>query len=156
VLSQSPALINHFLLLVSFRTSSYFFLQFIVQVNEKSSVRRLCFKAVWPTAPRDFVLCTTWEEQADGSIIVASQAVSEDICPAQKGFVRGTINVSGFHIIPHTSSRASEYNLQPGECMLWLTAHSNLGGSLPASLINMLATQAPLKMMNAIAAILQR
>ena len=128
----------------------------MMQVDAKSSVRRLCFKAVWPTAPRDFVLVSTWEEQADGSVIIASQGVSDEICPPQKGFVRGTINVSGFHIIPYGSSRGAEFNLQPGECMLFLAAHNNLGGSLPASLINMLATQAPFKIMNAIAAIVQR
>jgi hypothetical protein len=130
-------------------------------VDEKTNIRRVCFKAVWPTAPRDFVICTTWSEQHDGSVIVATSSVSDDVCPPQKGFVRGSINISGYHIVPYSAATSSSHQpeiaaLKSGECLLTLTAHSNLGGSLPASLINMLSTTAPLKIMNAIAAILQK
>ena len=125
-------------------------------VDSRSNVRRLCFKAVWPTAPRDFVICTTWNEEPDGSIIVATTAVSDDICPPQKGFVRGSINISGYHILPYSAENAAVTNLKPGECQLTLTAHSDLGGSLPASIINMLSTQAPVKIMNVLSAILQK
>ncbi len=137
-------------------------------VDSKTNIRRVCFKAVWPTAPRDFVISTTWEEQAttssssaDAAIIVATTSVSDDVCPPQKGFVRGSIAISGYYIVPYSATTSASSNpsialLKEGECLLTLTAHSNLGGSLPASLINMLSTTAPLKIMNAIAAILQK
>lgn len=44
----------------------------------------------------------------------------------------------------------------PGSCKVTLTAHTELGGTLPSSVINMLSTAAPLKMMSAISEIVKR
>lgn len=138
--------------------------KFLVRINDKTTVRRVCFKAIWPTAPRDFLVCTTWQELEDGSILVASRSPAgcfEDLCPQQKNFVRGFINISGYWIQPAETLRREnladgEEMPPPGTCKVTLTAHSELGGTLPSSVINMLSTAAPLKILSAISEICSR
>ena len=102
------------------------------------------FKGVWPTAPRDFLVLTTSYESTDGSIVINSKSAPDDFCPPNPSeiFVRGNIVVSGYEIKPNKESRK--------ECMLTLIAHTELGGTLPASIINMLSATAPFKMLLAI------
>jgi len=145
------------------------FATFISKVDDETSIRRICFKGVWPTAPRDFVLCTTWQEQQDGTVFIASMSADDSLCAPQKGYVRGSIQISGYFIEPYSASRAVTVELcsslsapalstaiSPGECKVTLVAHTELGGSLPASVINMLSTQAPVKMLAAIGDIVKK
>ena len=93
-------------------------------------------------------MLATWNELADGSLLISSKSVPDQFCPPKKGFVRGTLKCSGFHIKPLPSSTAAG-----GErCELTLCAHADLGGSLPSSMINMLSSVAPFKQMSAISA----
>jgi hypothetical protein len=43
------------------------------------------FKAIWPTAPRDFLICTTWsyldENPDSGVIMVSSRSAWDELCP---------------------------------------------------------------------------
>ena len=107
----------------------------------KIRLRRVCTKAIWPTAPRDFLICTSTTELNDGSIIVFSRSAPDSLYPQQKGFVRGFFKISGYWIqeteIDHT-------------CKITLTSHIELGGNVPAKVINMLALAAPCKMLIAI------
>jgi hypothetical protein len=50
---------------------------------------------------------------------------------------------------PYSSLKASDrlYSSTSLGCKVTLAAHTELGGSLPASVINMLSTAAPLKIM---------
>lgn len=68
-------------------------------------IKRVCSKAVWPTAPRDFIICTTWQEQADGTILLATMSVGDEVSPPAKGYVRGCIQISGYYIQPFTEGR---------------------------------------------------
>ena len=122
------------------------FLQFITSVDDRTSVRRMMFKAVWPTAPRDFIACTTWVEMDDGSIMIATRSAPDELCPEQKPYVRGFIQLSGYLIQPHTALPKGS-GVPPGSCKITLTAHTELGGTLPVSVINMLSTNAPLKLL---------
>ena len=126
----------------------------LIKVDERSALRRLCFKPVWPTAPRDFLCYTAWTELEDGSILVCSQSVPDTLLAVQKGYVRGRIVVSGYWIQPlHTLKSCDPYYNPHSSrgCKVTLAAHTELGGSLPASVINMLSTAAPLKIMAAVA-----
>ena len=173
----------------------------VVKVDDHTAIRRMCCKAIWPTAPRDFLVCTTWTKLEDGSIMVCSRSAPDDISPTQKGYVRGFLNIRFvlsfcivvmFEIFPSFVSRSlskyvnpintfltipflvfiflflriSGYYIQPYDtlstaeqtttdcpvdgCKVTLTAHTELGGNLPSSVINMLSTAAPMKMLSAI------
>ena len=125
-------------------------LQFLVQSDECTSIRRMCFKGIWPTAPRDFVVSTTWfEDPEDNSLYIVSRSASDDYCPQQKGYVRGHINISGYWIQPIARDGKDSYRMT-------LVAHTELGGTLPSSVVNMLSTSAPLKMLATIGDILKR
>ena len=122
-------------------------------------MRRMAFKAIWPTAPREFMVCSTYEEQPDGSIIVCTRSpdpdMGEEIESLADGYVRGRLQISGYYIQPYASLQ------QPGDvpvdgCRVTLTAHSELGGTLPSSIINMLSTAAPIKILAQIAKILEK
>jgi len=130
------------------------YFEFIEKIDDLTNIRRVCFKAVWPTAPRDFIICTTHQVQPDGSILIATMSVPDSVFPQQKGFVRGCIRVSGYHIQPYDSELKLE-NVMPGQCRVTLTAHTELGGTLPISVINMLSTNAPLKMLASVSEIMK-
>lgn len=119
----------------------------ICRLSDHSAVRRMTFKAVWPTQPRDFIVCTSWSQLDDGSVAITTISVPDEICPPKEGFVRGTVNISGYLINPVTSA-AGMAALNVTLCL-----HTDLGGSLPVGIINMLATSAPIKMLTTISQI---
>jgi hypothetical protein len=133
-------------------------------VDDRTAIRRLCFKAVWPTAPRDFLICTSHHTFADGSVLISTMSAPDTLCPQQKGYVRGNIQISGYHIQPYQSSGEKimfegsngHAAIQPGECRVTLTAHTELGGTLPVSVINMLSTNAPMKILQSVADIMKK
>lgn len=109
------------------------------------------FKAIWPTAPRDFLVCTTWNELDDGTILISSRSAWNELYPPENGYVRGFLNISGYHITPcHGHGQGDEQG-----CSITMCAHSDLGGTLPIGIINMLAFSAPIKMLAAITALTQ-
>jgi hypothetical protein len=103
------------------------------------------FKAIWPTAPRDFIACTSWTEANDGTIFITTRSAPDEFFPRKCDYVRGNIVVSGYKLVPKLS----------GGCDLCLIAHTELGGTLPVSIINMLSATAPFKMLSAIAELLK-
>lgn len=114
-----------------------------MRLNECTSVRRIRFKAIWPTAPRDFVVLTTWTELPDGSILISSRSAPNSLYPKEAEVVRGNIQVSGYLIRPIDGSDGKT-------CEVTLCAHSDLGGTLPIGIINMLSSAAPLKILSTI------
>lgn len=117
----------------------------ICRLNDQSAIRRMTFKAVWPTQPRDFVVCTSWSKLENGSVAITTMSVPDEIYPPKDGFVRGTVNISGYFIVPITSPDAISTGLKVTLCL-----HTDLGGTLPVGIINMLATSAPIKMLTTI------
>ena len=115
----------------------------IMRLNDCTAIRRIRFKAIWPTAPRDFVLLTTWTELPDGTIIISSRSAPNSMYPKEAEVVRGNIQVSGYIIRPIDSPEGKE-------CEVTLCAHSDLGGTLPIGIINMLSSAAPLKILSTI------
>ena len=111
-------------------------------------MRRMTYKGVWPTQPRDFVVCTSWSNLEDGSVAITTMSVPNEICPPKDGFVRGTVNISGYIIVPQKKDHGKISDLDVTLCL-----HTDLGGSLPVGIVNMLATSAPIKMLTAISQI---
>ena len=135
------------------------FLTPLVKIGERTAARRICCKPVWPTAPRDFVVCTTWKEQGDGSVLVCSRSAPDALFPPVKGYVRGFLNISGFFIQPRANLSPSDPSFADcpvDGCKVTLTAHTELGGNLPSSVINMLSTTAPMKILTAVNSIVGR
>jgi hypothetical protein len=133
----------------------------VKQVDECTVIRRLCFKEVWPTAPRDFVVCASWRKNDDGSVSIVSRSVADSFCAQEKGYVRGFLQVSGYLLEPYSAERpvamplscAKDGFLAPGELKVTLLNHTELGGTLPASVINVLSTNAPMKILSTLAGI---
>lgn len=100
------------------------------------------FKGIWPTAPRDFVVLTTWSEHSDGSVWISSKAAPDGYFPLKSEYVRGNIVFSGYVL-----------RQRGNDCDITLIAHTELGGTLPVSIINMLSATAPFKMLVGIRAI---
>jgi hypothetical protein len=117
----------------------------VLVVDERTSIRRLTYKAIWPTAPRDFVVCTTWNELPDGSMLLTSRSAWSNLYAEKEGFVRGFLNISGYHISPIAEAQSG--------CTITMCAHTDLGGTLPSGVINMLSSAAPLKILAAITAL---
>lgn len=143
--------------------------QSVLRVDASTSIRHMSFKGVWPTAPRDFVLCTTLtcdemseegqeqgqqEQQEEGASpadrkrsYVTSISAWDDLLPPQRGFVRGNLLISGY-VIEAVPGR-------PESSRVTMCAHSDLGGQLPSSLINALSVNAPIKILTAISEVLR-
>lgn len=65
--------------------------ELVERPNDQTSVRWTCYRAIWPTRPRDFVIRSTWEEFADGTIVIATRSVEHEEYPETPTFVRGTM-----------------------------------------------------------------
>jgi hypothetical protein len=126
-------------------------LQPVLQIDATTAIRHMKFKGIWPTAPRDFVLLTTHatELQPDGMkrALVTSISAWNDLLLPKQGYVRGTLMISGYVI--------EEVEGSPGSSRVTLCAHSDLGGQLPASIINALSVNAPIKILTALSELLR-
>lgn len=63
--------------------------ELVERPNDHTSVRWTCYRAIWPTRPRDFVIRSTWEEFADGTIVISTRSVEHEDYPETPTFVRG-------------------------------------------------------------------
>ena len=86
--------------------------------------------------------------------MVCSCSGPDSLCAPAKGYVRGFIQISGYWIQPVETLAANDPMRvecgAAGGCRVTLTAHTELGGTLPASVINMLSTAAPMKILTAV------
>lgn len=119
-------------------------MQFIEQVDDKTSIRRMKYKPVWPTSPRDFIVCTTWFP-SDNGYLLCSKSASDEYYAKKKNYVRGNIIIAGYVIKRRDN----------GGCDLSLIAHTELGGTLPSTIVNMYSSNAPYNMLNALSALLK-
>ena len=73
-------------------------MQTIARVDERTCIRRVKFKpagaGAGETASRDALVCTTWTELFDGSLVVVSRSAADRLSPPPPGTVRGIIQVS--------------------------------------------------------------
>ncbi len=117
---------------------------FMKRLNDRTIVRRSCYRGMWPTRPRDFVIKTTWEEFADGSVVIATRSVTHPDCPESPTYTRGKMFMCGYVIVPcHEEYSVGPYSSPPGTQYSEITmyAHTDLGGNLPATIVNRLSNK---------------
>ncbi|CAN0075651.1 unnamed protein product [Discosporangium mesarthrocarpum] len=110
---------------------------FVVEVVDDCSIfKRTCYKPIWPTAPRDFSLLCSFGTLEDGTAYVLNRSVEHPDNPPVDGYVRGVVMMCGFLMVP-----------KPGGCTLTMIVHIDLGGNLPAPILNMLSTSSPWRLL---------
>lgn len=57
--------------------------------NDRTSIRWTCYKAMFNRPARDFVIRTSWEEFADGTIVINTQSVEHKDYLVTSHFARG-------------------------------------------------------------------
>ena len=126
----------------------------LVKSDERTHIRRITTKPVWPAAARDFLVCTTWKEMENNQgCMICSRYAPDEIYKPQKNYVRGLIKISGYWICPCSSLSTDDPMYKPvgsssnPSCKVTLIIHSDLGGYLPATVMNLLTTDSPQKMM---------
>lgn len=128
-------------------------------VNDRTVIRRLCYKPVWPTAPRDFLCCITWTELEDGSLLICSRVVPNKFLKVQDDYVRGFVDITGYWIQPCHTLEKHDPLYDPANtsssCKVTLVVHTDLGGTLPTWIVNVLITEAPVKVLSKISVIFQ-
>lgn len=102
-----------------------------------TKVAHLLFKRVWPTAARDFVTLSNWRQLEDGRVVIIhfSDSSFDKMFPPADGHVRADLVLSGY--ILAASKDGTKTSLQ--QYIL-----TDLKGSLPASVVNMVARDQPL------------
>lgn len=89
------------------------------------------FHGIWPASDRDVLMRSTVSQQADGSVVVASRQVAG--YPAQSGFVRIPFLRNTFRLVP----------LPEGWTRIEFETQVDPGGLVPAWLVNLFSTKAP-------------
>ncbi len=118
----------------------------IERLNDRTVVRRSCYRAIWPTRPRDFVIKSTWEEFADGSVVLATHSVDHPDCPESPTYTRGKMFMCGFVIVPRSLEGYPDVQLSSPDSLqiqpsseITMYAHTDLGGNIPDSILNRLS-----------------
>jgi hypothetical protein len=106
-------------------------------IDSKTSIRYVRAKPVFPTAARDFVVLTAEKTLSDGTIAIASRSVEHKDAPPDYWFVRAKTLLSGYIVRPISET----------ECTVTMLAHLDLGGYVPAYVINMLAVDTPIALL---------
>lgn len=110
--------------------------------GDGASIRRVRAKGVFPTQARDFVVLSSKVTDQDdgGGVMIASRSVLHDNAPVSSSYTRANLFISGFVIVP----------MAQGQTMVTVISHIDVGGYVPASIINALVTSAPVGLMESI------
>jgi hypothetical protein len=114
----------------------------MVEVDEEDAgvtIRWLKYKAMWPTASRDFVVRTQGSELSPQMFVVTSKSVEHPNRPPAHPSVRGDVMLSGYVIRAHGEGS-----------MVTLFSHIDLKGNIPSFIINQLGTAAPIKLVKTV------
>ncbi|OQR92750.1 hypothetical protein ACHHYP_03236 [Achlya hypogyna] len=109
----------------------------VVEVFGTTSVRYVQAKPVFPTTARDFLVVTA-EERHGNTIVIGTKSTTHPAVPENPAFVRANTHVSGYIIRPRSAH----------ECEVTLIVHMDLGGHMPAAVINLLSSSSPVKLLN--------
>jgi hypothetical protein len=131
--------------------------QFLCEGDDgKFKVRLVQMSGIWPTAPREFIVLSVRRDLPDGTVYLCSRSPTHDVIePESKGYVRGQCIVSGYCLQPYGAFDDSNRpaGMGPNDVQITICAHSELGGSLPTSVINRLSTGAPVSILTAITSV---
>lgn len=144
----------------------------LTRVSPYNAVRHMRFKAIWPTSGRDFVICSTWEGDLYDlePAIIAATSYKDSLAEPDKfpNLVRGSIPVNGYLVEPFESiapedaeKTVAECKLRPGDfgpghVRVTFVNHIELNGTLPASVVNNLAVNAPVKLLRTIESVIKK
>ena len=86
-------------------------------------------------SPRNLTILTCRQRQPDGSILIASQSVADELGPPPpRGSVRARLVSGGGTVVPSAG----------GGCDVMFMTQVDFGGSLPQSIVSMVARTSPL------------
>jgi hypothetical protein len=113
----------------------------VIARTSKFVVKRYKYKAIFPTNPRDFLLVTVSEDLGDDGFYVCSISADDSLCPLDPSshYVRAKLMCSGAIIRP-----------VKGGSDLTFIAHSDLGGAVPTSVLNLVQYSMPVRSLVAI------
>jgi len=100
----------------------------------------------WPSTNRDFVVHLTVSQNPDTKVVTIDGPAVQGLVPVKKGIVRVTDSNGKWTITP----------VGADELKVEYTIHVDPGGSLPSWLVNMFATQGPVKIFEGIKVELQK
>lgn len=112
------------------------------------TLQRTAYKGVFPTDPRDFVVFSGWEATPEGGFMVYTVSVTREDAPVVKGYVRGTLDIGGWVILPISSAddlvAARTAGLGPKDatfsnhrqaCRVSRLFRMSIGGGVPIALV---------------------
>ena len=133
-------------------------------IDKHNNIVHLYYKSVWPVSPRDFILFTTWCNLLGGGRLIASRSYDDDpSLTSTEGFVRVRCNLSCTLIQPVaapqelTTSKINKMRSKGKQsdgqtltsnrscCKVTTIAHADLGGNLPAYIVNTMIENMPSK-----------
>ncbi|MDB5141589.1 MAG: hypothetical protein JWQ66_302 [Mucilaginibacter sp.] len=100
----------------------------------------------WPAANRDFVAHLTVSQNPDTKVVTIDGPAVPGLVPVKKGIVRIDNSIGKWIITP----------LGPDQVNVEYSIHVDPGGALPSWLVNMFATEAPLKIFQSLKMQLQK
>ncbi|KAF0684344.1 Aste57867_23657 [Aphanomyces stellatus] len=108
-------------------------------VDAATTILHVRAKAIFPTTARDFSVVTARHMDASSMAgsprtVIASRSIDHEDIPVDPWYVRAYTYLSGYVLQP----------LSESECQVTMIVHMNLGGSLPSFVINLLAVDAPI------------
>merc|ERR1711879_283834 len=107
----------------------------VQQLDDSHQVLHFKFKSPSMVASnRDFVMARSVRENEDGSISANHVSVEHPDVPAEKGFVRGEIDVSGYYIVPTGEN----------SCKCYYVVQLDPKGWLPTVVVNAVASKQPM------------
>ena len=106
------------------------------ELSKSLHLVHLLYKAVWPTAPREFTVLSILGQLDDRTWISSGVSVDDPRMPPEKGYVRGQLEVGGYLI------RSVPSNPEVSE--VTYVARVNLKGNIPAFAVNKISESQPL------------
>lgn len=112
------------------------------------SMRQVASKGVFPISGREFVIITTARDLPDGRVAIATRSADIDEVLPYEGYVRATNHISGYIIEECKDAQGNVY------CEVTLLAHADLGGFIPAQIVNLLGTSSTVKVLEKLQALI--
>eukprot|EP00475_Leptophrys_vorax_P010929 TRINITY_DN17475_c0_g1_i1.p1 TRINITY_DN17475_c0_g1~~TRINITY_DN17475_c0_g1_i1.p1 ORF type:complete len:871 (+),score=228.62 TRINITY_DN17475_c0_g1_i1:514-3126(+) len=106
----------------------------VEEIDPVTKIVYQCYRAVWPTAARDFCNVTSFRLLDDGTLIAGAVSAEHPDLPLIKSNVRADLRYGGMVATP----------VPTGGCTVRYIIHLDLCGSIPAFLIDMMSTKQPL------------
>lgn len=110
--------------------------RFLDEISDGVRIVHLSYKAVWPTAPRDFSLLSVSGQLNDSTWIQIGLSITDPRIPEQKGHVRAHLVVGGYVLV--------ECPDNPDVSEVTYATKVDLKGSVPSFVVNKVTSNQPL------------